>query len=43
MFQAQRDLAIARNPEQSSILDYIQSLVDFDAVQEIPLFGGPLP
>ena len=43
VFQAQRDLATARNSEQSSILDYIRSLVDFDAVQEIPLFGEPLP
>lgn len=40
VFQAQRDLATARNSEQSAILDYIRSLVDFDAVQEIPLGGG---
>lgn len=38
--QAQRDLAAARNSEQRAILDYSQSLVDFDAVQEVPLFGG---
>ena len=37
VFQAQRDLASARNNEQSAILDYTRSLVDFDAVQEIPL------
>ena len=39
VFQAQRDLASARNNEQSAILDYIRSLVDFDAVLEIPLAG----
>ena len=37
VFQAQRDLALARNNAQRAILDYIQSLVNFDAVQEIPL------
>ena len=42
VFQAQRDLATARNQEQSAILDYVRSLVDFDAVQEIPL-GGVIP
>ena len=42
VFQAQRDLATARNTEQQAILDYIRSLVDFDAVQEIPL-GGVIP
>ena len=41
VFQAQRDLATARNGEQSAIHDYIRSLVDFDAVQDIPLFGAP--
>ena len=41
VFQAQRDLATARNSEQSAILDYIRSLVDFDAVQEVPLGGAP--
>ncbi len=43
VFQAQRDLATARNSEQSAILDYIRSLVDFDAVQEIPLGGTIQP
>ena len=42
VFQAQRDLATARNTEQQAILDYIRSLVDFEAVQEIPL-GGVMP
>jgi len=37
VFQAQRDLAASRNNEQRAILDYTQSLVDFDAVQEIPI------
>jgi len=40
VFQAQRDLASARNNEQSAILDYTRSLVDFDVVQEIPLTGA---
>lgn len=43
VFQSQRDLATARNSEQSAILDYLRSLVDFDAVQEIPLGGGIVP
>ena len=43
VFQAQRDLATARNTEQQAILDYIRSLVDFEAVQEIPLGGGVIP
>ncbi len=42
VFQAQRDLATARNNELRAILDYVRSLVDFDAVQEIPL-GGVIP
>ena len=41
VFQAQRDLASARSNEQRAILDYTRSLVDFDAVQEVPLFGAP--
>jgi outer membrane protein TolC len=41
VFQAQRDLAFAGSNEQRAILAYIQALVDFDAVQEVPLFGGP--
>ncbi|MDA1094808.1 MAG: TolC family protein [Acidobacteria bacterium] len=38
VFQAQRDLAQARNREEVATLDYTRSLVDFDAVQEVPLF-----
>ena len=41
VFQAQRDLALARSNEARAMLDYIRSLVDFDAVQEVPLSGGP--
>jgi HAE1 family hydrophobic/amphiphilic exporter-1 len=37
VFQAQRDLAVARNNELRAILDYNQSLVDLETVQEIPL------
>ena len=41
VFQAQRDLALGRSNEARAILDYIRSLVDFDAVQEVPLGGAP--
>jgi outer membrane protein len=37
VFQAQRDLALARTAEIQAISDYNKSLVDFDAVQEVPL------
>jgi hypothetical protein len=40
VFQAQRDLAQARANELRAILDYQQSLVDFNTVQEVPLAGG---
>ena len=40
VFQAQRDLAQARNNELRAILDYNRSLVDFEAVQESSLTGG---
>jgi outer membrane protein len=39
VFQAQRDLALARNNELRAILDYNRSLVDFEAVQEIAITG----
>ena len=42
MFQTQRDLAVARNNELRAILDFNQSVVDLETVQEIPL-GGELP
>ncbi len=38
--QAQRDLALARNNLARAVLFYTQSLVDFEAVQEVSLFGG---
>jgi HAE1 family hydrophobic/amphiphilic exporter-1 len=37
VFQAQRDLAQARNNELRAILDYNQSVVDLDTVQEVPV------
>ena len=37
VFQAQRDLAVARNNELSAILDYIRSKIDIETVQEVPL------
>ena len=37
VFQAQRDLAVARNNELRAILDYNLSLIDFETVQEVPL------
>ncbi len=40
VFQAQRDLADARNNELSAILDYNRSLIDFETVQEAPTAGG---
>jgi outer membrane protein TolC len=37
VFQAQRDLAVARANELRATLDYTRSLVDFETVQEAPL------
>jgi outer membrane protein len=37
VFQAQRDLAQARNNELRAVIDYRRSVVDFDTVQEAPL------
>jgi len=37
VFQAQRDLSVSRNNELRAILDYIQSKVDLETVQEVPL------
>jgi len=39
VFQAQRDLSGARTVEIQAISDYNKSLVDFDAVQHVPLTG----
>ncbi|MBI4265225.1 MAG: TolC family protein [Acidobacteria bacterium] len=40
VFQAQRDLAAARNNELRAILDYNRSLVDFEAVQQTAIGSG---
>jgi outer membrane protein TolC len=40
VFQAQRDLSVARVAEIQAISDYNKSLVDFEAVQLVPLNGG---
>jgi len=37
VFQAQRDLAEARNNELRALLDYNRSIVDFETIQEAPL------
>jgi outer membrane protein TolC len=37
VLQAQRDLATARNDELRALIDYQQSVVDFETVQEVPL------
>jgi outer membrane protein len=37
VFQAQRDLAQARNNELRATLDYTRSVVDFETIQEAPL------
>jgi outer membrane protein TolC len=42
VFQAQRDLAVARVAEIQAIADYNKSIVDFQAVQEVPLTGGTI-
>lgn len=39
VFQAQRDLATARNNELRAVLDYTQSQVDFETVQVAPVTG----
>jgi outer membrane protein len=40
VLQAQRDLALARTIELQAISDYNKSLVDFEAVQEVPVGGN---
>ena len=37
--QAQRDLSLARTVEIQAISDYNKSLVDFEAVQQVPING----
>jgi outer membrane protein TolC len=40
VFQTQRDLAQAKRSELQAVLDYNRALVDFEAVQVVPLAGG---
>jgi len=40
VFQAQRDLALARTAEIQAIADYNKSVVDFETIQTVPLGGG---
>jgi outer membrane protein TolC len=40
VFQAQRDLALARTAEIQAISDYNKSLVDFEAIQLAPVSGS---
>lgn len=40
VFQAQRDLAQARNNELSAILDYNRSVVDLETIQQAPIGGS---
>lgn len=40
VFQAQRELSLARANELRAIIDYNRSLVDFETVQEAPLGGA---
>ena len=37
VFQAQRDLALARNNELRAVLDYNRSRVDLETIQEVPI------
>jgi outer membrane protein TolC len=40
VFQAQRDLSLARNVELQNILNFHRSVVNLETVQEAPLQGG---
>lgn len=40
VFQTQRDLAAAKRAELLAVLDYNRALVNFEAVQTVPLAGG---
>ena len=39
VLQAQRDLSVARNNELLALVQYAQSVVNYSAVQRVPLFG----
>lgn len=40
VFQAQRDLNVARNQELQALIDYLKSVVDYETAQIVPLGGG---
>jgi outer membrane protein TolC len=40
VFQAQRDLSLARNVELQNVLNFHRSVIDLETVQEVPLQGG---
>ena len=40
VIQAQRDLTTQLNNELSAIISYNRALIDFEAVQIVPLGGG---
>ena len=40
VFQAQRDLSLARNVELQNILNFHRSVIDLETVQEAPLQGA---
>ena len=40
VFQAQRDLTDQLNSELNAIIDYNRALINFEAVQTVPLGGG---
>lgn len=40
VLQAQRDLNVARNNELQALVEYAKSVVNYGAVQQIPLSGG---
>jgi outer membrane protein TolC len=40
VFQAQRDLSLARNVELQNVLNFHRSVIDLETVQEAPLQGG---
>jgi outer membrane protein TolC len=41
IFLAQRDLDNAKQGELQALIDYNRALIDFEAVQTVPLNGGP--
>ena len=39
VLQAQRDLVIARNNELQALVEYAKSVVNYGAIQQVPLVG----